>query len=208
VDCTVPDGSAPIPLDFTVQGALTAKGPVSFAIDACANVDCKMADVYEATLDIAGISVGIPEGAYVELAYHRGRVEMYDCSYSAWIRNIPSLQGIANPTEDGNALWVEGVVAAPHASAPVQFQWLYGNESCKATQLPPIFGCDPPAGLDIILSAVDDASKNVRLSMGETAVWDVGTAALPGRFTAKNLASVNLVETSDLSYVVARATSP
>src|SRR5262249_42299472 len=42
-------------VNFTVQGALRVKGPGSFEIDACANADCKMPDVYQVTLYTADV---------------------------------------------------------------------------------------------------------------------------------------------------------
>jgi hypothetical protein len=80
--------------------------------------------------------------------------------------------------------------------------WIFDPETCAATQ------GFVPRGLDIVLSSHDDPSDSVQLSMGASATWAGRTPGVAGSYVAKDLASISMGETSDLSFVVARATSP
>lgn len=180
------------------EGILTSSGPGSFDIDSCPK-NCESPMVYHVTLDTAGVPIAIPDGTYVEMRFSQAD-SVYQCGYALSIRNIPTFDGGQNPTEDGTALWLHAEVFGTSDEAPVEHD-LSEDQVC---------GGDPshmewPYGLDLILKESLDPSKTIQIPMGETVTWSPGTAALPGSYLAKNLASlVTSVETWDIGFVVAR----
>jgi hypothetical protein len=119
-DCILPDEVPPE--GWTVQGSVMTTAPGSFAIDACANVECDTPEVYDVTVDTRGVPVVIPDGTLVELHFDRHRAEMYICAYSISIRNVDSIAGGANPTEAGQGLWLQGLWGVEAPDAPVRME--------------------------------------------------------------------------------------
>lgn len=201
-DCSLPAAwTAP---DLVTRGVVTKSTGSSFEVDACANIECKMPEAYQVSLANLGASSGvpflIPIGTFVELRYARFDTS-HQCAYTLVVTNLPVLNGAANPTESGSALWFQGQEGATSKGSPVVAGFSTSHPCGQ------VHGDTYPYGWDLQVSAADDPAKQqIEVPTGAVITWSPGTPALPGTYAVKSLGSVwTSIETLENNFVVTRA---
>lgn len=181
-DCSLP---AELDTDFVIQGAVTQSTDSTFEIDACANVDCKMNELYQVHLGNlgpgSGVPFALPVGTYVELQYMRDNT--YFCTYALAVINLPELHSVPNPIEGGSAPWLRAQGGGPSLKWPVRSAF-YGVHNCGVPN-----NKVSPWGSDMIVIADDDIAKGLPLEAGAVGTWTPGTPSMPGIYVVKNLSS-------------------
>jgi len=203
-DCSLPS-ELETP-DLVIQGAVKQSTASSFEIDACANLNCKTAELYQVRLGnlgpASGVPFSLPVGTYVELRYLRVH-QLNGCAYALVVTNLPELHSVPNPIEGGSALWLQGQGGQWVPNTPARGE-LGTSHPCGIPNSE-----TTSYGWDMIVST---EGHSVVVETGTVATWSPGTTALPWTYAVKNLTSQMTpggpLETevpSEITFVMTRA---
>jgi hypothetical protein len=178
-------GGDPIDVDG-VFGFLT---DTKFTVSHCDVADCTDPDVYELTLDDAGIPLGVPAGAFVRLRY----LATDEGAFAVALDNLAVLDGMPNPMEDQSHPWFE-VMHGFVDDAPFRSSFTL-HEGCWTSD-------GTMTARDMYVAADGNPDELIEIIMGGTMPWSVATGLNAGSYDVTNLSSYAVGEQAFAALVV------
>lgn len=157
--------------------------PGGFSVDACGVNPCAEADVYTVTLDLAGRTLAVPEGAYVELAYTTSP----DGSFAVVLTNLADITDVDNPVDPSTHVWFE-LMHGLRAEAPFEATFTL-KAACNGDVA-------TFQGHDLVVSVAGSSELSITVPLGKTENWELDESALEGEWQIDNIASFSELETA------------